>query len=42
MDFDVQTILFDEVPQLFSILQELLAGSDVVEQRSAQELDVLR
>jgi hypothetical protein len=42
MDLDIQTILFNEVPQLLSVLLELFARGDVVEQSCAQKLDILR
>ena len=42
MDLHIQTILFDELPQLLRSFLELLTSGNVVEQRWAQELDVLR
>lgn len=41
MNLDVQTILLNDSPQLLGILLELVASSDVIEQRRARELDVL-
>lgn len=42
VDLDVQSILLNEIPQLLGILLELLARGNIVVQRSAQELNVLR
>ena len=42
MDLDVQAVLLDETPQFLGILLEFFASGNVVEQCSAQELDVLR
>lgn len=42
VDLDIEPVLLDELPQLIGGLLELLAGRDVVEERWANELDVLR
>jgi hypothetical protein len=42
VNLNIQPVLLNEPPKLLRILQELLARGDVVKQRSAQQLDILR
>jgi hypothetical protein len=42
MNFDIQSIFLNEIPQLLRCFLKLLARGDIVEQRRAEKLDVLR
>jgi hypothetical protein len=42
VNLNIQPILLNETPQLLRILQKLLARSNVVKQRSTQQLHILR
>ena len=42
MDLDIKAILNNEVPQFRRVLLQFLAGVDVIKQRGAKKLDILR